>query len=136
MYGTVILPDVNCNYCRFDDNKISSVINRGAAAFSEIENNLKNAKTEEEVVENLYIIDRMIENGVQGAACLYPVLSKYNNTSSPNIQTFLAGIYRKIKVPDAFGPLLAMLIRNSINPPASSFDPNEEIGGALLDYLA
>ncbi len=136
MYGTVILPDVNCNYCRFDDKKIAPVINRGADAFSEIENNLKKATTEEEVVENLYILDRIIENGAKGAESLYPVLSKYNNATSPNIQTFLAGIYRKIKVPDAFGPLFAMLIRNSLNPPEASFDPNEEIGGAILDYLA
>ncbi len=136
MYGTVILPDVNCNYSRFDETKIKPVINKGEAAFPEIENNLKHASSEEEVVENLYILDRIIENGVKGGERLYPVLSNYNNTTSPNIQTFLAGIYRKIKVPDAFGPLCAMLIRNAINPPESSFDPNEEIGGAILDYLA
>ena len=47
------------------------------------------------------------------------------------------GIYRKIKIPDAFGPLWTMLIQNSINPPKNCpFDPNEEIGGAILDYLA
>ena len=60
-----------------------------------------------------------------------------NNTKNPNIQTYLAGIYRKIKVPDAFGPLCVMLIQNAINPPQNChFDPNEEIGGAILDYLA
>ena len=80
------------------------------------------------------------------------LISKYNNTTSPNVQTFLAGIYRKTKIPDAFGPLVAMLIRNSIaqsvgaahvnNKSANPiylpppFDPNEEIGGAILDYLA
>ena len=136
MYGTVTFPDAVCNYCRFDEEKINPVIRRGEEAFPELERNLKNAKSEAEVLENLYILDRIIENGARGADSFYPVLSKYNNTDSPNIQTFLAGIYRKIKVPDAFGPLLAMLIRNSINPPKSSFDPNEEIGGAILDYLA
>ena len=29
---------------------------------------------------------------------LYPTLSKYNNSKSPNIQTFLAGIYRKTMI--------------------------------------
>jgi hypothetical protein len=30
-----------------------------------------------------------------------------------------------------------MLIQNSVNPPKEKplFDPNEEIGGAILDYL-
>ena len=87
----------------------------------------------------------MIDEGVEASkvAELYPELSRYNNTNSPNIQTFLAGIYRKTKVPDAFGPLVAMLIRNSINSAKIQaenniypFDPNEEIGGAILDYLA
>lgn len=55
---------------------------------------------------------------------------------SPNIQTFLAGIYRKTQVPDAFGPLVKMLIQNSMRPQTSNFDPNEEIGGAILSYLS
>ena len=94
----------------------------------------------------------MLDEGNKDVAELYPTLSKYNNTTSPNVQTFLAGIYRKTKIPDAFGPLVAMLIRNSIaqsvgaahvnNKSANpiylppTFDPNEEIGGAILDYLA
>lgn len=57
-------------------------------------------------------------------------ISKYSD--------FLAGIYRKIQVPDAFGPLVNMLIKNSIDPPNpnQTFDPNEEIGGAILSYLS
>ena len=79
----------------------------------------------------------MIDEGNEDIKDLYPILSKYNNSKNPNIQTFLAGIYRKIKVPDAFGPLCAMLIQNAINPPKDCFfDPNEEIGGAILNYLA
>lgn len=66
---------------------------------------------------------------------MYPVLARFNNTTSPNIQTFLAGIYRKIQVPDAFGPLVKMLIQNSMRPQTANFDPNEEIGGAILSYL-
>ena len=85
----------------------------------------------------MYSLNLMLDEGNKEVAELYPVLSKYNQTNSPNIQTYLAGVYRKIKVPDAFGPLCAMLIRNSINPPQNcGFDPNEEIGGAILDYLA
>ena len=87
------------------------------------------------IVQSLYLLDRIQEAKTADIKHLYPVLSKYNNTTNPEIQTFLAGIYRKIQVPDAFGPLVAMLIRNSINPPKTYFDPNEEIGGAILSYL-
>ena len=62
--------------------------------------------------------------------------SRFNNTTSPNIQTYLAGIYRKTQVPDAFGPLVKMLIQNSLRPQTSNFDPNEEIGGAILSYIS
>ena len=80
----------------------------------------------------------MLENNTKGVEKLYPILSRFNNTESPNIQTFLAGIYRKIQVPDAFGPLVSMLIKNSLNPQnySAPFDPNEEIGGAILSYLS
>ena len=137
MYGTVIMPSADCNYCKFEMDKLSLIINKGESALPEIKTNLENSHKEEDVIENLYVLDRMLDNGVKGIDNLYPTLSKFNQTNSPNIQTFLAGIYRKIKVPDAFGPLCAMLIRNSINPPNDAhFDPNEEIGGAILDYLA
>ena len=100
---------------------------------------LANPKDEAEVLENLYVLNLMLDKGVDKnkIADLYPELSKYNDTKSPNIQTFLAGIYRKTKIPDAFGPLVKMLIQDSINPPKNAhFDPTEEIGGAILDYLA
>ena len=137
MYGTVIMPNAEYNYCKFDTEKLSPIITRGEYALPEIQANLEKSQKEEDVIENLYILDRMLDNGVKGIDKLYPTLSKFNNTNSPNIQTFLAGIYRKTKIPDAFGPLWAMLIRNSINPQQDVFfDPNEEIGGAILDYLA
>lgn len=102
-----------------------------------IKSSLENPKNEDEVVEDLYILNCMLDEGEKKVADLYPVLSKYNNTKNPNIQTFLAGIYRKTKIPDAFGPLWVMLIQNAINPPKNcNFDPNEEIGGAILDYMA
>jgi len=101
-------------------------------------------------VEALYITDRLIDNGTKGVDKMYPVLAIHNYSQSPNIQTFLAGIYRKTQVPDAFGPLLAMLIRNSMKESSSAakqlsisiystaptFDPNEEIGGAILEYIS
>ncbi len=129
---SVSYPNQYRNYCIFDEKRISERKN-----IEEIKASLKNPKSEDEVVEDLYILNRMLDDGEKGVETLYPELSKYNNTKSPNIQTFLAGVYRKTKIPDAFGPLVSMLIQNSINPPKEAgFDPNEEIGGAILEYLA
>lgn len=132
MINCVLYPNQSRNYCTFDEKRVSQ-----RKDLSLIKTSLENPKSEDEVVEDLFILNCMIDEGENCVADLYPVLSKYNNTKNPNIQTFLAGIYRKIKVPDAFGPLWVMLIQNAINPPKNCpFDPNEEIGGAILDYMS
>ena len=126
---SVSYPNQYRNYCTFDIKDRKSL--------TEIKSSLEKPKSDDEVLEDLYLLNLMLDEGNKEVAELYPILSKYNQTNSPNIQTYLEGIYSKIKVPDAFGPLCAMLIRNSINPPQNcGFDPNEEIGGAILDYLA
>lgn len=131
--NSVSYPNQYRNYCVFDQTRIKRNLD-------EIKISLENPASEDEVLEDLYSLNLMLDEGnqeVKDIYSLYPVLSKYNNTKSPNIQTYLAGIYRKTKVPDAFGPLIVMLIQNAINPPKDCpFDPNEEIGGAILDYLA
>ena len=132
MIKCVSYPNQTRNYCTFDENRISQRKN-----LDTIKTSLENPKSHDEVIEDLYILNLMLDEGEENVAKLYPVLSKYNKTRDPNIQTFLAGIYRKIQVPDAFGPLCVMLIQNAINPHKDCpFDPNEEIGGAILDYLA
>lgn len=132
MVNSVSYPNQNRNYCIFDEKRISKRKN-----LELIETSLKNPSSQEEVIEDLFILNEMLDEGNNDVAKLYPILSKYNNSKDPNIQTFLAGIYRKTKIPDAFGPLCVMLIQNAIKPPQNCyFDPNEEIGGAILDYLA
>ncbi|MDO5307185.1 MAG: hypothetical protein Q4E83_05445 [bacterium] len=137
--NTVSYPNQTRNYCVFDEKRINPLIEKKENSLSQIKTILNNSNNEDEILEALYALNLMLDNGTDKTqiAQLYPQLSKFNNTKSPNIQTFLAGIYRKTKVPDAFGPLCSMLIKNSINPPQNChFDPNEEIGGAILDYLA
>lgn len=134
MVNCVSYPNQNRNYCLFDDKRIQA-----KKDFSVIKKTIETSSSEDEVVESLYALNLMLDEGadIESAKALYPTLAKLNYTESPNIQTFLAGIYRKIKVPDAFGPLCVMLIRNANTPPQNChFDPNEEIGGAILDYLA
>ncbi len=131
-------PNQYQNYCIFDVH-VSKRAEQGEKQLPIIKAELKNPKDEAQVIEDLYILNLMLDNGIdkQKINEIYPELSGYNDTKSPNIQTFLAGIYRKTKIPDAFGPLVKMLIQDSINPPKDTyFDPTEEIGGAILDYLA
>jgi hypothetical protein len=131
------LPTKDRNYCTFDKNEVDYFVKQRENALPYLTDILTHSNNEAQVTETLYIMDRMIDNGTKGIDKLYPVFSRFNNTNSPNIQTFLAGIYRKTQVPDAFGPLISMLIRNSIQPqnPNQKFDPNEEIGGAILSFI-
>ena len=133
----ISMPTKDRNYCQFDGVKVLYYLSKKEDALPLLDKTLKSTNDEKEVCESLYIADRLIENGVKGVDKMYPTFARLNDTKSPNIQTFLAGVYRKTKVPDAFGPLCKMLIQNSINPPKEPqlFDPNEEIGGAILDYL-
>ncbi len=133
---TVIQPTAQQNYCKFNQAKVDYFVKQKELGLPYLKDVLKNSNNEDQITESLYILDRMLDNGTKGIDKMYPELSRFNKTKSANIQTFLAGIYRKIQVPDAFGPLLSMLIQNSINPPQSVFDPNEEIGGAILSYLS
>ena len=132
MINSVSYPNQYRNYCIFDETRIAE-----KKDLKVIEETLTHPQSDEDVLESLCALNLLIDEGEQNTDKLYPTLSKYNSSKNPNIQTYLAGIYRKIKVPDAFGPLCVMLIQNAINPPENChFDPNEEIGGAILDYLA
>lgn len=135
-YRPNVLTSSYPNYCSFNQPKVDYFVKQKEQALPYLTDILQHSNNEAQITETLYIVDRMIENGTKGVDKMYPTLSRFNNTNSPFIQTFLAGIYRKIQVPDAFGPLVAMLIRNSVNPPQTNFDPNEEVGGAILAYLS
>ena len=131
------MPTRQRNYCVFDKAEVDYFVKRKEKSLPYLTDILLHSNNEAQVTETLYIIDRMIENGTKGIDKIYPVLARFNDTESPNIQTYLAGIYRKIQVPDAFGPLIKMLIKNCQKPnnPEQLFDPNEEIGGAILSYI-
>lgn len=136
-YLPTLMPTPQRNYTVVDPNYVDSFVKQGENSLPYLEDILKHSNNEQQITETLYVLDRMIDSGVKGVDKMYPTLSRFNNTQSPNIQTFLAGIYRKTQVPDAFGPLVAMLIQNSLHPqPNQTFDPNEEIGGAILSYIS
>ena len=130
-----MLPDRYRNYAVLNQELVSKLVSKREAALPAVANFLSITADERSVTEGLYIIDRMIDAGVKGVEKTYPIISRFNRTNSPNIQVMLAGIYRKTQVPDAFGPLMSMMIRNTFYPHLTSFDPNEEVGGAILEYL-
>ena len=102
MVGNVSYPNLTRNYCVFDENRIKEKKN-----FEVIKNTLNNPKSDEEVLETLCALDLMIDDGADIDRInleLYPALSKYNQTKDPNIQTYLAGIYRKQKCLTHLGP--------------------------------
>lgn len=134
-YASCQLPSGSRNYALVDKNKIDYFVSQKEASLPYLADILAHSNNEAQVTETLYIIDRMLDNDTKGIDKMYPVFARFNDTTSPNIQTYLAGIYRKTQVPDAFGPLVKMLIQNSLRPQTSNFDPNEEIGGAILAYL-
>lgn len=140
-----MLPEGERNYTIFNQNKVSFIASQKENAIPYLKDVLTKSDNEEEIVESLYIVDKLVDNGTKGIPAMYPVLAKHNDTKSPNIQVMLAGIYRKTQVPDAFGPLVSMLIEGKgkretekeleQSGQKTPFDPNEEIGGAILSYI-
>lgn len=124
-------------YCEFDNEKVDLFVNAKERAIPAVTKMLQEAKTEDEICEGLYIADRMIANGTKGMDKMYyGTFSKFNENRSPNVQSLLSGVYRRILVPDAFGPLIKMLVQNIMVPPKDApFDPNEAIGGSILEHI-
>ncbi len=125
------------NYTEFNSEKTDFFVKQGEHVLPYLNQILLYSKNEYQLTETLYILNKMLDNGTKNIDKMYYSLSRLNNTNSPYIQTFLAGIYRKTQVPDAFGPLVSMLIKNSLcKNTNTNFDPNEEIGGAILSYIS
>lgn len=129
------MPDIKRNFCVYDNTILNELVDRREAALPAIANFLNSAIDERQVLAGLSVLDRMLDNDVKGIDKMYPAISRFNDVISPNIQVYLAGIYRKTQVPDAFGPLMKMMMRQTFYPNSSYFDPTEEIGGAVLEYL-
>lgn len=129
------MPTYNRNWTNFNFPLVDKLVSYREKSVPAVLNVLKTAQDERTISEGLYVIDRLIENKVGGLQNAYPVISRFNGTISPTIQVLLSGIYRKTQPPDAFGPLCKMLFRDAMLPNNPLFDPSEEIGGAILDYL-
>lgn len=91
-----------------------------------------------QIIEGLYLAQRLAEENVAGVRSLYAAAARFNTTTNPYIQVYLAGFYRKLNAPETFGPMLAMFMREAMQsaPVTAPFDPLEEIGGTLLQQIA
>lgn len=135
-------PNEKRNYCIYDENRVNFLVLNSPESLSYLENYLKNSNDENGILEALYALDKIADkmnkkskNGAKALDGLYPVLSRFNDNNTPEIQVMLSGIYRKILVPDAFGPLCNMLYKQINHPVSKYFDPKEETGGAILEYI-
>ena len=124
-------------YCQFDQKKVDLFVNAKEKAIPALTKMLNEAETEEDKTEGLFIANEMIAAGTKGMDKMYyGTFSKFNEDRSPNVQSMLSGVYRRILVPDAFGPLMKMLVTNILVPQKDApFDPNESIGGAILEHI-
>lgn len=130
-----VLPDTQVNHALFDEQLAQKISSYKEQAVTPVTDMLKNTDDEKEITAGLFLLNRIIDAGAKNVGDTYPVISRFNYSKSHNVQVMLAGIYRKTLVPDAFGPLMTMFIKNSQNPVQIPFDPNEEVGGAILEYL-
>ncbi len=132
---TFVLPNEKRNYSLFDEKLVSKIASYKEKSVKPVVDMLKTAEKEKDITAGLFLLNRIIDAGAKNVADTYPIISKFNYTKSHNVQVMLAGIYRKTLVPDGFGPLMTMFMKNSQTPTQIPFDPNEEVGGAILEYL-
>lgn len=130
-----ILPDEKVNHAVFDEQLAKKISSYKERSINPVMDMLKKTNNEKDITAGLFLLNRIIDEGAKNVGETYPVISRFNYSKSHNVQVMLAGIYRKTLVPDAFGPLMTMFWENSKNPVQIPFDPNEEIGGAILEYL-
>ncbi len=130
-----VLPDEKVNHALFDEKLAKTIASYKEQAVVPVVDMLKNTDNEKDITAGLFLLNRIIDAGAKNVGDTYPVISRFNYSKSHNVQVMLAGIYRKTLVPDAFGPLMTMFWKNSQNPVQIPFDPNEEVGGAILEYL-
>ena len=132
---TFVLPDEKTNHAIFDENLAAKIASYKEKSIKPVIDMLNTAKKESDITAGLFLLNRIIDAAAKGVENTYPVISKFNYNESHNIQVMLSGIYRKTLIPDGFGPLMTMFLKNSEHPKQIPFDPNEEIGGAILEYL-
>ena len=84
-YRPCLLPSGNRNYTIVDKNKVDFFVSQKEAALPYLADILSHSDNEAQIVETLHIVNSMLDDGVKGIDKMYPVLSRFNNTTSPNL---------------------------------------------------
>lgn len=129
------LPNEKINHAIWDESLVEKITLHKEKSVQPVLDMLVKTEDEKDATAGLFLLNRIIDAGVKNVGATYPVISKFNYSPSHNVQVMLAGVYRKTLVPDGFGPLMTMFVKNAKNPVQIPFDPNEEVGGAILEYL-
>ena len=75
------LPNQGRNYCVFDKNEVDYFVKQKENSLPYLTDILQHSNNEPQIVETLYIMDRMLDEGTKGIDKLYPVfqdLIKHN----------------------------------------------------------
>lgn len=119
---------------------IEFLVEKNRAVISPLYQLLTTSENLYQIVEGLHLAQHLAAAKVPGVDTLYAAAARFNYTSNPLIQVYLAGFYRKLCLPESFGPMLEMLIRQAQQPRNSEFqedlNPMEEVGGTILQHIA
>jgi hypothetical protein len=126
---------------QFNYPLIEAIVNQREQAVPVLYQHILQTPVEDvpKIVEQIYTAQRLAEAGVRGVEKLYGAVSRWNGHPDPYVQIYLAGLYRKLGLPETFGPLVAGLVREAVyHYPGRSLwlDPTEETGGAVLQLIA
>lgn len=124
---------------RFNQPLIRAIVSYRELAVPALGRFMAQAQTVPQIIEGLYTAEELAENGVQGVIQLYSLASRWNRHPNPLVQIYLAGFYRNIPQPAAFGPMLTTLIQHAMTTNAATPGPfriDEEVGGTVLQKIA
>lgn len=118
---------------------IETFVRQGQSIIPTLYQLLNQSMQPNQILEGLYLAQRLAEEKTPHVRSLYASAARFNDTTNPLIQVYLAGFYRKLNVPESFGPMLEMLIRNAQQPKSAAIqaglNPAEEIGGTILHQI-
>lgn len=128
--------DPRTGFLQMQPEQVKQFVAGGWQSVAPLNQLLRTSNNRVQIALGLYLAQQLAANRTPGLLSVYQTTSqRFHNTRDPLIQTYLAGFYRYLKEPSAFGPMLKMLVAN---PQGSqqNIDANEEVGGALLELLS
>ena len=127
---------------QLNNELIESLANQGTRVLPGLHQIFNTSPHRLQLVEGLYLAQRLAEKKTPGINQLYGSTTRLQFTTDPLLQVYLAGFYRKIDEPAAYGPMMEMMLRHSQRPvwerqreiQQTGINAVEEIGGTLLAY--